>query len=99
MIVGLGNDIFEVSRMEGQLAGEGGRLREAIFTPREVEYCEGQRYPARHYAARFAAKEALLKALAYDGEAGQVWTQVEIEREESGQPRLVLHGALREWAD
>jgi holo-[acyl-carrier protein] synthase len=99
VVVGIGTDIFDVSRMKNQLEGGGGQLREVIFTPREVEYCEEQRYPARHYAARFAAKEALLKALAYDGRGGFVWRQIEIEREPFGQPHLVLHGMLRERAD
>ena len=99
MVVGIGTDIFDVSRMKGKLEGDGGRLREAIFTPREVEYCEGKRYPARHYAARFAAKEALLKALAYDGRGGLVWRQIEINRDHSGQPQVLLHGTLRERAE
>ena len=99
MIVGIGTDIFDVSRMRSKLEGDGGRLREVIFTPREVEYCEEKRYPARHYAARFAAKEALLKALAYDGRGGLVWRQIEIDRDRSGQPRVLLHGKLRERAE
>jgi holo-[acyl-carrier protein] synthase len=99
VIVGIGTDIFDVSRMRSKLEGDGGRLREVIFTPREVEYCEEKRYPARHYAARFAAKEALLKALAYDGRGGLVWRQIEIDRDRSGQPRVLLHGKLRERAE
>ena len=84
--------------MESELKGDGGGLREVIFTPREVEYCEGKRYPARHYAARFAAKEAVLKALAYDGRGGFVWKQIEVDHDENGRPGVNLNGLIRERA-
>ena len=78
---------------------ESGGLREALFTPGERAYCDSTRRPAEHYAARFAAKEALLKALAYDGRSGFVWRQAEVQREPSGKPRLILHGLLKELAE
>lgn len=98
MIVGLGHDVFEVARMEDELRREGDSLKSALFTAAEVAYCEGKRYPARHFAARFAAKEALLKALGADPSIGQHWCEVEICNEASGKPRVLLHGGVRELA-
>lgn len=94
MIVGIGNDIFDVSRLEDELRGDGKQLRESVFTPREITYCESKRHPAEHYAARFAAKEALLKALAMDGQGGFVWREAEVMNDDSGRPHMHLYGSL-----
>ena len=94
MIVGIGNDIFNVARLEDELRADGKQLRESIFTPREISYCESKHNPAEHYAARFAAKEALLKALAMDGQGGFVWREAEVTNDDSGQPHMHLYGAL-----
>jgi holo-[acyl-carrier protein] synthase len=104
MIVGVGVDLFEVARMEHQLRQGGAAFREELFTPGEIAYCETKRCPARHYAARFAAKEAVLKALAQgqppEGRSpdrgrrdGWTWREVEV-RSEGGPPSVVLHGSL-----
>jgi holo-[acyl-carrier protein] synthase len=98
MIVGLGHDVFEVSRMEDELRREETSLKGALFTAAEVDYCERKRYPARHFAARFAAKEALFKALGADPAIGQSWCEVEIRNEASGMPHVVLHGGIKELA-
>ena len=95
MIIGVGHDVFEVARMEDKLRREGESLKEALFTTGEVAYCEGKRYPARHFAARFAAKEAVFKALGVDPAKGQRWREVEIRNEATGQPRVLLHGDAR----
>ena len=97
MIVGLGTDVLAVARIAAEVRDR--RLRDAVFTPDEIAYCEAMRYPAQHYAARFAAKEALFKALAMDGQAGMRWREVEVRRDASGRPNLVLHGAIRELAE
>lgn len=97
MILGIGTDLLDVARMERELAGAPG-FREAVFTPAEIAYCEAHRYPARHYAARFAAKEALVKALAREAPREFVWRDVELQRGEAGEPRLSLHGRLAEAA-
>ena len=95
MIVGVGHDVFEVARMEDELQREGESLKDAVFTAGEVAYCEGKRYPARHFAARFAAKEAVFKALGADPSVGQRWCEVEICNEASGKPHVLLHGGTR----
>ena len=73
------------------------RFRERVFTERERAYCDSRgAASAQHYAARFAAKEAALKALR-TGWSGQIgWHDVEIIREASGEPALLFHGAARE---
>ncbi len=98
MIVGLGHDVFEVARMEAELR-EGGRPhRASLFTPAEIAYCEAKRYPARHFAARFAAKEAVLKALGADPGRGHAWPEIEVRNEPDGKPRVLLHGGARALA-
>jgi len=96
MILGIGTDLLDVARMARELAKEGAGLRDTVFTPAEISYCEGKRHPARHFAARFAAKEAFYKAL---GGAGGAWREIEVENASTGPPRLVLHGSAREAAD
>ena len=98
MIIGIGHDLFEVSRMEDRLRGDHERFRETIFTSGEIAYCETKLHPAEHYAARFAAKEALLKALAVDGQGGLVWREAEILNEPSGKPHVYLYGSLQDRA-
>ncbi len=98
MILGIGTDLFDVPRMAAELKEKGTRFQEELFTPSEIAYCEAKRYPARHFAARFAAKEALFKALAGATPRG-LFREVEVERTNDTLPRLVLHGRVREAAD
>jgi holo-[acyl-carrier protein] synthase len=98
MVVGVGVDLFEVARMARELRGRDPGLREELFTPAEVACCEATRDPMRHYAARFAAKEAVHKALAPPPGAGGSWRDVEVR----GRGRAVevrLHGAMRARAE
>jgi holo-[acyl-carrier protein] synthase len=98
MIVGIGIDTLDVARMKRELERAEGALKSEIFTPAEVAYCDGKRYPARHYAARFAAKEALLKALGAGRPDQPAWREVEVQNGPAGEPRLLLHGTLRQTA-
>jgi len=98
MILGIGTDLLDVARMAREAEEQGPKFLEELFTPGEIAYCEGKRYPARHLAARFAAKEALFKALSRSDPSG-LWRDVEVERAEGAAPRLVLHGRVREAAD
>jgi holo-[acyl-carrier protein] synthase len=98
MILGIGTDLLDVARMAKELEKEGAGFRDTVFTPSEIEYCEAKRYPAQHFAARFAAKEALFKAL--PGSASRnFWREVEVARTGDEPPRLVLHGSVKEAAD
>jgi len=98
MVLGVGCDILEVSRMERELAREGGGFRDDVFTPTEIAYCGRRQRPARHFAARFAAKEALIKALGGVPESGVHWHEIEIETEPLSIPRLVLAGGMKKFA-
>lgn len=93
MVSGVGVDLFEVERMARQLREGGPAFAVALFTPAEITRCSRRRAAARAFAACFAAKEAVAKALAWDGSAGLPWLEIEILEEEG---RLVarLHGAV-----
>lgn len=94
MTLGVGIDLCDIARMERELAREGGGFRDAVFSPAEIAYCEAMRLPALHYAARFAAKEAVYKALTAAGVSGATWRDVEITRGPAGEPRVALHGVV-----
>ncbi len=98
MILGIGADLLDVARMAKELEEEGGGFRDSVFTEREIDYCQGKRYPSRHFAARFAAKEAFFKALS-DSLPRDRWREVEVEREADAAPRLHLTGRAKEAAD
>lgn len=90
MITGLGVDIVEIDRMREVLERRP-KIRERIFSEEERRYCDGRSRPEIHYALRFAAKEAVLKALG-TGFAGMRFTDVEVVREPSGRPVPRLSG-------
>ena len=100
MIVGIGLDLVDIARVERMLDDKGERATTKLFTPEEARYATSRAHPARHFAARFAAKEAAYKALAGSELArGIGWRDLEVLRDEtSGQPRLVLHGRAAERA-
>jgi holo-[acyl-carrier protein] synthase len=94
MIVSIGIDIIEVARIR-EVLQRTPRFGERVFTTRERAYCEGRgAVAARHYAARFAAKEAALKALQTGWRGGISWQDVEIAAHDSGAPYLILHGQV-----
>ncbi|UCC73312.1 MAG: holo-ACP synthase [Gemmatimonadota bacterium] len=92
MIVGVGVDFVEVERLRRVLARYGARARQRLFTTRELSDCESRLDPGECLAARFAAKEAALKALGTGKSPGIRWTDMEVIREGSGRPRLELSG-------
>ena len=96
MIVSIGIDIIEVRRIREVLLRTP-RFGERVFTPAERAYCESRgAVAAQHYAARFAAKEAALKALQTGWSGGISWQDVEVASRESGAPYLILHGPVKE---
>ena len=96
MITGLGVDIVEIERMREALERRP-RLKERLFSAEEQRYCEKRSKPEVHYALRFAAKEAVLKALG-TGFSGMRFTDVEVVRENSGRPVPRLSGRAAERA-
>jgi holo-[acyl-carrier protein] synthase len=92
-IVGHGIDIVETERIGRMLQEHGRRFLDRCFTPREQAYCAANsRRRVEHLAGRFAAKEAVFKALGTGWRGGIAWTDVEILRRDSGQPYLQLSG-------
>src|SRR4051812_49619274 len=97
-IIGIGIDATDIHRIAGTLSRYGDRFMHRIFTEMEVAYCTRRRVPAIHFAGRFAAKEAAMKALGTGHSLGVLWRDVEIVRR-GGPPQLQLHGgAARRFA-
>lgn len=92
MIVGLGTDLARISRFEKFLARGQQALLERLFTVGELDYCLARKFPAPHLAARFAAKEALLKAFGLGLRDGLSWHDIEVVRDPLGAPSLHLAG-------
>lgn len=89
---GIGTDIVEVDRIAASI-GKGQGFRELVFSPHEIAYCEQQANPYESYAARFAAKEAFLKALGTGwGGSGIDFNEIEIRNNEAGKPDIHLTG-------
>jgi holo-[acyl-carrier protein] synthase len=99
MIVGLGLDIAEIDRIEAAIKRHGAPFLERLFTPAEVSYCEQYKNRFERYAARFAAKEAAMKALGTGWSRGVRWRDIEVARQPSGKPTLHLARAARQIAD
>jgi holo-[acyl-carrier protein] synthase len=96
MIRGIGVDIVDIVRIHNLVETEGERFLNKVFTQTEIDYCNSKARRDQHFAARFAAKEAVSKALA-TGWAGDFrWKDVEVTNDPNGQPRISLHGQLRE---
>jgi holo-[acyl-carrier protein] synthase len=89
----VGIDLVHVSRIERLLADHVGAVEE-LFTPAEIAYCDSKRRRFEHLAARFAAKEAVLKALGRGLGRSMKWTEVEIVSSATGRPRVRLSGAV-----
>lgn len=95
--VGLGVDIVEIGRMEKILA-RSPSFAEKVYSAAERAYCDAHAHPEVHYATRFAAKEAVLKALGMGFSEGIGWLDVEVRRTAKGRPYVVLTGRAREVA-
>jgi holo-[acyl-carrier protein] synthase len=98
MIVGTGIDIAEVPRIREAIERYGQRFLNRIFTEGEIQYCESKANRVERYAARFAAKEAGMKAIGTGWNHGVRWRDIEVARKPGGRPSLVLHGKAAEFA-
>ena len=98
--LGIGIDLVDVPRIVKMLEDKRHLALKRLLTEDEREYCVAQAVPARHMAARLAAKEAAYKALNQDGESGMIgWHEVEVARAPDGRPTLHFHGRAREVAE
>lgn len=92
MITGIGTDLIEVDRVAAKINKNEG-FRELVFTPGEIAYCETRANKFQHYAARFAAKEAFLKAIGTGWVSGTAFNEIEIANDEQGRPFIRLLGS------
>src|SRR5262245_27659449 len=97
-IIGLGLDSTDIDRVEEVLERWGDRFMTRVFTPGEIAYCQRRHRPAIHFAGRFAAKEATMKALGTGHTQNVLWRDVEVVRH-GGPPSIVLHGGARRRFD
>jgi holo-[acyl-carrier protein] synthase len=95
VIFGIGTDIIEVERIEKMVA-RGRQYIDTIFTEKEIRYCEAKARKSEHYAARYAAKEAVLKALGMGWREGLAFSEIEVVNDELGRPHVILHGKVKE---
>ncbi len=96
IIQGIGVDVVDVRRLKETLAKQGKAFRDKVFTEKEIEYCEGKKNPHEHFAARFAAKEAVGKAMQTGWRGEFRWKDVEVINEPSGAPKIVLYREVAE---
>jgi len=99
-IIGIGTDIIECDRIAQMLARHGERFTNHVFTDEEFRYCSGKKIAEQHFAGRWAAKEAVLKALGTGWAAGITWTDAEVVIQAGGKPTIRLHrGAAQKAAE
>lgn len=91
-ILGIGVDLVEVERIQHSLDRFGERFMKRVFTEGEITYCQSMKFAARHFAARFAAKEAVSKAFGTGIGKAMGWRDIDVHKKESGEPFLVLYG-------
>lgn len=94
-VLGIGVDLTQMPRMRRVVARWDERFLRRVFTEQEIAYCRRRRDPVPHLAARFAAKEATLKALGTGLRMGVNWRELEVHRERGQAPTMTLHGKSR----
>jgi holo-[acyl-carrier protein] synthase len=99
MIVGTGVDIAEVARIRESIERFGKRFLNRVFTREEIQYCESRAGKFESYAARFAAKEAGMKALGTGWNHGVRWRDIEVVRRKGQRPTIQFHGQAAAFAE
>jgi len=99
MIYAVGTDLVEVSRIERIIEKWRERFIRRVYSEGEISYCSKKAYPAQHFAARFAAKEAFLKGVGLGMAGGVGFRDVEVINMAGGKPELNFHGVAREMVD
>ena len=98
-VIGIGVDLVENARIEHSLERFGEWFLHRVFTAGEIEYSQSMKYPARHLAARFAAKEAVSKAFGTGIGKAMGWKDIDVRRKASGEPFLILEGGAKRLAE
>ena len=97
-VIGIGVDLVECSRIQHSLDRFGERFLHRVFTDGEIAYSNSMKFPARHLAARFAAKEAVSKAFGTGIGKSMGWRDIDVQKKQSGEPFLVLTGGAEALA-
>src|SRR5262245_6383845 len=97
-VIGVGVDLVEVQRVQDVLTRHPDRFPARVFTPAETAYCQRGAHAAERFAARYAAKEAVMKALGTGWNHGVTFKDIEVTRQSSGAPGIRLAGTAREVA-
>ncbi len=95
-VVGIGTDIVECLRIAQMIERHGELFISRVYTDHEIEYCQSRKQSTQHFAGRWAAKEAVLKALGTGWRSGISWRDVEIRNDTSGKPTVALRGGARD---
>src|SRR2546430_9147081 len=98
-VVGIGVDLVECARIERSLERFGDRFLHRVFTDGEIKYSMSMKFPARHLAARFAAKEAVSKAFGTGIGKAMGWRDIDVQKRPSGEPFLVFAGGANQLAE
>lgn len=97
-ILGIGTDITECPRIGKMIEQHGELFLRRVYTEREIRYCQARKRALEHFAGRWAAKEAILKAIGTGWSRGISWTDLEIRNDASGQPRVLVRGGAKDAA-
>jgi len=98
-VYGIGTDIVECDRIAKMIDKHDEMFIKRVYTPKEIEYCAARKSATQHYAGRWAAKEAILKAMGTGWAKGVAWTDIEIRNEMGGAPKVRLGGGARELCE
>ena len=97
-ILGIGTDIVECPRIGKMIEQYGELFLRRVYTEREIRYCQARKHAIEHFAGRWAAKEAILKAMGTGWSRGIAWTDIEVRNGEAGQPQVMVCGVAKEVA-
>ena len=95
-VIGIGTDIVECLRIAQMIERHGELFLNRVYTTDEIAYCSARKAATQHYAGRWAAKEAALKALGTGWSRGIKWRDIEVRNDVAGKPEIALHGGARE---
>jgi len=97
-VVGIGTDIVECLRIRRMIEKHGELFLTRVFTDREISYCQSRKRATEHLAGRWAAKQAVLKCLGTGAQKGFCWTEIEVQNDTAGSPRISIRGTTKEVA-
>jgi len=97
-IIGIGTDITECLRIARMIERHGELFLDRVYTPEEIRYCQNRKQATQHFTGRWAAKEAVLKALGTGWVRGISWRDIETLSEVGGRPVVTLHGGVKDVA-